>query len=195
LWPWAREKETEVYEMKGKDARWKKSKIAESAAAELAVVIETPRGSRNKLKHDPATQMFKLSKVMPEGMVFPYDFGYVPSTKAEDDDPLDVLVLTDEPLFPGCQVDCRLIGTIEAEQEQEGEKYRNDRLIAVAKASLLYSELTNIDELNPIVLNQIEEFFVNYQRVRGVKFKVLGRHGWERAAQTLRRAAAHKHAA
>ncbi len=147
---------------------------ASSEAAELTVVIETPRGSRNKLKYEPSAQSFKLSKVMPEGMVFPYDFGYIPSTKAEDGDPLDVLVLTDEPLFPGCLVDCRLIGAIEAEQEQDGQKYRNDRLIAVATASLLYSDLKNIDDLNPKVLKQIEEFFVNYQRVRGVMFRVLG---------------------
>lgn len=65
-------------------------------------------------------------------MVFPYDFGFVPSTKADDGDPIDVLVLTDEPLFPGCTVDCRQIGVIEAEQESEGKKQRNDRLIAAA---------------------------------------------------------------
>jgi inorganic pyrophosphatase len=172
-----------------------KAKNAPFTAAELKVVIETPRGSRNKFKYDASTQKFKLSKVMPEGMVFPYDFGYIPSTKAEDGDPLDVLVLTDEPLFCGCLADCRLVGAIEAEQEQDGKKYRNDRLIAVATASLLYSELENIDDLNPKVLKQIEEFFVNYQRVRGVTFKVLGRHGADHAVQILRRTARHKHAA
>src|SRR5437868_13373634 len=107
--------------------------------ARVTVVIETPKGSRNKLKFDPATRKFKLSKVMPEGMMFPYDFGFVPSTKAEDGDPLDVLVLTDAPLFPGCLVECTLIGAIEAEQKEEGETERNDRLIAVATQSLLYS--------------------------------------------------------
>src|SRR5436190_12923822 len=71
------------------------------SAARLSVTIETPKESRNKLKFDQGTRQFKLSKVMPEGMMFPYDFGFVPSTKAEDGDPLDVLVLTDEPLFSG----------------------------------------------------------------------------------------------
>jgi inorganic pyrophosphatase len=103
--------------------------------------------------------------------------------------------MSDEPLFPGCLADCRVIGAIEAEQEQEGKKYGNDRLIAVATASLLYSEPKNIDALNPKVLKQIEEFFVNYQRMRGVTFKVLGRHGADHAVQILRRAARHKHAA
>jgi inorganic pyrophosphatase len=69
--------------------------------------------SRNKFKYEPAQKMYKLSQVMPEGMAFPYDFGYIPSTKAADGDPLDVLVLTDETLFPGCLVDCRLIGVRE----------------------------------------------------------------------------------
>jgi inorganic pyrophosphatase len=175
-----------------------KSKIKNAAAGNsnhLDVIVETPKGSRNKLKYDPATRLFKLSKVMPEGMVFPYDFGFVPSTKAEDGDPLDVLVLTDEPLFPGCLVECVLIGAIEADQEEKGEKNRNDRLIAVAQQSLLYSEVKEIDHLNPIVVKQIEAFFVNYQKVRDVKFKILGRLGSERALDILRRAALQKQAA
>jgi inorganic pyrophosphatase len=173
----------------------KKEAQNSSRETQLAVVIETPRGSRNKLKYDSARTMFKLSKVMPEGMVFPYDFGYVPATKAEDGDPLDVLVLTDEPLFPGCSVDCRLIGAIEMEQQQEGETFRNDRLIAVAIQSLLYSETHDIDEVNPVVLKQIKDFFVNYQRVRGIEVKILGHHGTTRAFETLRRAATREHAA
>jgi inorganic pyrophosphatase len=139
--------------------------------------------------------MYKLSKVMPEGMVFPYDFGYIPATKADDGDPLDVLVLTDEPLFPGCLVECNLIGVIEAEQEEEGEKNRNDRLIAVAKHSLLYSKINTLDELNEVVLKQIKDFFVNYQRVRDVKVTILGQHGPERALENLRQASLRKHAA
>jgi inorganic pyrophosphatase len=173
----------------------KKSKPQSSEPAQLAVVIETPRGSRNKLKWDEDTQRFRLSKVMPEGMVFPYDFGYIPSTKADDGDPLDVLVLTDESLFPGCELDCRLIGAIEAEQEEEGKKFRNDRVIAVATASLLYSEIRNIDELNPVVLKQIGDFFTNYQHVRGIGFKIIGVHGWRRALEILRGSSARKHAA
>jgi inorganic pyrophosphatase len=164
-------------------------------ATQLAVIVETPKGSRNKFKYDPVTKTFKLSKVMPEGMVFPYDFGYVPSTKGDDGDPLDVLVLTDEPLFPGCWVDCALIGAIEAEQEEEGEKERNDRLVVVATQSLLYSEITKIDQLTPVVLKQIKDFFTNYQQVRGVKFTVLGHTGPERAIEIIQRAAEHKHVA
>jgi inorganic pyrophosphatase len=161
----------------------------------LQIIIETPRGSRNKLKFDSASRQFKLSKVMPEGMMFPYDFGYVPSTKAEDGDPLDVLVLTDAPLFPGCQVDCRLIGVIKAEQEQEGKTTRNDRLIAVAEASLLYSETRSLNDLNPTVLKQIDDFFVNYQRVRNVHVTILDHGGPSDAQDILQKASRRKHAA
>ena len=154
---------------------------------EINVTIETPRGSRNKLKYEPAKKMYSLSKILPEGMVFPYDFGFVPGTKAEDGDPLDVLVLTDEPLFPGCLVACTLVGVIELIQEESGHKERNDRLIAVARASLLYAEVNDLAALNPLVLKQVEEFFVNYQRVRNIKVTILGRHGPARAREVLRR--------
>jgi len=157
-----------------------------SASAQVTVIIETPRGSRNKLKYDPATWMYKLSKVMPEGMVFPYDFGFVPGTKADDGDPLDILVLTDEPLFPGCLVDCVLTGVIEMEQEVEGTMKRNDRLVAVAQASVLYSRIRKLADLDPVILEQIEEFFVNYQKVRDIKVNVLGRGGSEKALTILR---------
>ena len=92
--------------MKSRNRSVGKRSQRRSDPSHISVIIETPKGSRNKLKYDPAKRMYKLSKVMPEGMVFPYDFGFVPSTKAEDGDPLDVLVLTDDPLFPGCFVDC-----------------------------------------------------------------------------------------
>jgi inorganic pyrophosphatase len=163
-----------------------------SGPEQVSVIIETPRGSRNKLKYDPASRMYKLSKVMPEGMVFPYDFGFVSGTSAEDGDPLDVLVLTDEPLFAGCLVDCTLIGVIEAEQEEAGETKRNDRLIAVARASLLYSEIKDLAGLNPTVLKQIEAFFVNYQKVRDVKVNILDHRGPEKALEILRRSSTKK---
>ncbi len=161
----------------------------------IDVIIETPRGSRNKIKYDPSSRRFKLSKVLPEGMMFPYDFGFVPGTKAEDGDPLDVLVLTDEALFAGCLVQCRLVGAIEADQTEEGDTKRNDRLIAIATQSLLYSEIKSLDELNPKVLEQIDAFFVNYQRVRGIQFKVLGHAGPPQAQRILEKSADHKKAA
>ncbi len=156
----------------------------------VSVVIDTPQKSRNKFKLDPEAGTYKLSKILPEGMVFPYDFGSVPLTKAEDGDPLDVLVLIEEPTFAGCIVECRLVGVIEAQQRAGSEKpIRNDRLVAVARASLLYSEITHVDQLPHAVLNEVEGFFVNYDRLRNVEFKVLARSGPDRAAEILAEAA------
>ena len=96
-----------------------KLSLQKAKASSVEIIVETPKGSRNKYKYDPDNDVFKLSKVLPEGMVFPYDFGFVPSTKAADGDPLDVLMLMDEATFPGCLVECRLIGVIKAEQEEQ----------------------------------------------------------------------------
>jgi inorganic pyrophosphatase len=95
---------------------------AQSDAVTISVTIEAPRGSRNKLKYEPAKKMYSLSKILPLGMALPYDFGFIPGTKAEDGRSLDVLVLTDKPLFPGCLVESRVIGVIELAQEEAGKK-------------------------------------------------------------------------
>ena len=131
---------------------------------------------------------------MPEGMMFPYDFGLIPGTKGEDGDPLVVLVLTDEPVVPGCVVDCKLIGIIEAEQTEKGETKRNDRLIAVAQQSVLYEEVQEIGNLNATVLRQIEAFFVNYQKVRAIDYKIVSHAGPRRAIEVVNQAR-HKQAA
>jgi len=129
--------------------------------------------------------MFKLSKVLPEGMVFPYDFGFVTSTKGEDGDPIDVLVLLEEATFPGCLLECRIVGVIEAEQGYDHERKRNDRVIAVAQQSLLYSDVTHIRDLHSATLKQITAFFVNYQKLRNVEFTVLACQGPDKALDLL----------
>jgi len=94
------------------------------------VVIETPKGSRNKYAFDEKQNIFALKKVLPAGMAFPYDFGFVPSTVAEDGDPVDVLVLMDEPAAVGCLLQCRIVGIIEGEQGSKKNRERNDRIVA-----------------------------------------------------------------
>lgn len=153
----------------------------------VQVVIETPRGSRNKYSFDPEQGIFMLKKVLPEGMVFPHDFGFIPSTQADDGDPLDVLLLMDDPAFPGCLVPSRLVGVIEAEQVEEGETKRNDRLIAVAASSHTHSDIKSLDDLNQKMLDELEAFFVNYNAIDGKKFKVLDRKGPQAAAKCLER--------
>src|SRR5690349_11134874 len=88
-------------------------------------IIETPKGSRNKFKYDEELRLFKLGAPLPLGQVFPFDFGFIPSTKGEDGDALDILILMDEPAFAGCLVPAKLIGVIEAEQTEDSETVRN----------------------------------------------------------------------
>ena len=159
--------------------------FADKDQAILNAVIETPSGSRNKFKFDEKLGFFALSSVLPEGMVFPHAFGFVPSTKAEDGDPEDVLVIMDEPTFTGCIVATRLVGVIEAEQTEDGETERNDRLIAVAAHSRDYSEIQKLDDLNENMIKEIEQFFITYNKERGKKFRVLGTRGPKQALKLL----------
>lgn len=170
----------------------RKARQKDSPSEPVIVVVETPKGCRIKYKFDEQTGHIKLSKVMPEGMVFPYDFGFFPGTKGEDGDPLDVLILCDEPTFPGCQIDCRLIGILKASQKDKDRIKRNDRLIAVAQASILYAGLAEISDMEPQVLKQIEDFFINYKKVRGVDYKILSREGSKAAREALNAASEKK---
>src|SRR3954469_11420978 len=140
----------------------------------LMVVIETPKGSPNKLAFEPRYGTFVLKTVLPAGAVFSFHFGFVPSTRAEDGDPLDVLVLMDAPVFPGCIVPSRLIGVIEAEQTEEGTTERNDRLLAVAANSAAHRSIHKLSDLSPDLIDQIEHFFVSYNEMKGKRFAVKG---------------------
>src|SRR4051812_3768113 len=159
------------------------------------VIIETEKGSRNKFSFDEELNVFRLKKVLPEGMTFPHDFGFIPSTIAEDGDPLDVLVLMDEPGCTGCLVECRVIGAICAEQSEGGKKIRNDRLIGVAIPSHTHSDLRDVNDLNPAVLREVGTFFTNYNQGYGKKFKVLGYSGAKEAWKMVKKAAKAKKAA
>jgi inorganic pyrophosphatase len=138
----------------------------------VRVVVETPRGSRTKYSYDSEFRAIVLKKTLPEGMVFPYDFGFIPSTKGEDGDPLDVLVLMDVSTCPGCIIECRLVGLMQAKQKEKGEAaVRNDRFIAVENDSLVYKDVMDTKDLPKELMNQLEEFFIAYNRLEGKKFK------------------------
>jgi len=157
----------------------------DAQSGDLNVVVETSKGSRNKITFDPARGLFELTGVLPAGASFPYDFGFVPSTLAEDGDPLDVLVLLDEPVFAGCLVTCRLVGVVAANQtERDGETVRNDRLIAVSAKSRTHDDVRSLADLSDTLLHQLEHFFVSYNDEKGKCFEVLERKG-SRAARTL----------
>ena len=152
-------------------------KSSDAKHGTIRVVIETPKGSRNKYAFDPDDHIFTLKKVLPVGMAFPYDFGFVPSTLADDGDPVDVLVLMDEPAFAGCVLQCRPIGVIEGEQTDGKKKTRNDRIVAVEQDNHSYSAITHVDDLGKTFVRELEEFFVNHHRLSKKHYQVLDVRG------------------
>src|SRR5579871_2994917 len=149
------------------------------------VIIETPKGSRNKYAFDHEQRVFALKKVLPAGMTFPYDFGFIPSTKAEDGDPTDVLVLMEEPAFPGCLLKCRIIGVIEGQQGKKKKDDRNDRIIAIEEANHSYAHVHHVKELGKKFVKELEEFFVNYHDLQGEKYRVLDVKGPSEARRRI----------
>ncbi|MBV8362069.1 MAG: inorganic diphosphatase [Deltaproteobacteria bacterium] len=148
-------------------------------------VIESPRGSQIKFKYIPLLKSFAVSYILPAGSMFPRDFGFIPSTLGRDGDPVDILVFLDAPTFTGCIIPTRIIGAIEAEQTQDGDTFRNDRLIGIAAAAHEYARIESIDDLDPIIVKEIEHFYVSYNEMRGRHFKPLARSGPGRALELI----------
>ncbi|MFL5745853.1 MAG: inorganic diphosphatase [Niastella sp.] len=153
----------------------------------IEVVIESPRATQAKFKYDPKTKLFKLKRLLPLGMVFPYDFGFIPDTVGEDGDPLDALVMSEFGSFTGAHLTCRIIGALKAVQGKEGKKaVRNDRYFCVPVGSITYSPIENIDQLGKEHNKQIEEFFINYNKVDGKVFTCLGIVDPEKASKMIK---------
>ena len=152
----------------------------------LRVVIETPKGSRNKFAFNAEDHIFELKKVLPAGMAFPYDFGFVPSTEAGDGDPVDVLVLMDEPAFPGCVLECRPIGVIQGQQGDKKKKVRNDRIIAVEKDAHSWADVKTTGDLGKHFVRELEEFFVDYHKLSGQQYRVLALKGRAQARKLVK---------
>src|SRR5580692_9973906 len=144
------------------------------------VVIETPKGSAQKYDYVPNTPFFRLSKILPSGMVFPYDFGFIPKTKGEDGDPLDVIVISEFNSFPGVIIKCRIIGGIKAgqsESKRSKKMIRNDRFLAIPKCSNIFQHIKKMEDLPGKITDQLEAFFVDYNKLEGKKFKALDKMG------------------
>ena len=152
-------------------------------------IVEATRGSRNKFKYEPDSRIFLLDSVLPAGATFPFDFGFVPLTKGADGDPIDILILMDEPAFVGAVVPARLVGAIQAEQTEEGETFRNDRLISIASASHMYRGIDAIDALPANLVDEVEHFWISYNEIKGKTFRPIGRVGSRGAKHLVNEAA------
>ena len=153
----------------------------------VQVVVETPKGSTHKYDYDPKLEVFCLNKIMPLGMSFPFDFGFIPGTKGGDGDPLDILLLMDKPNIQGVVVQCRIIGVLEAVQiERNGKQVRNDRILAVSDLNKQGDKILDIKDLSSGTKTEIESFFRQYNELAGKEFQSLGWKGSREAVELIR---------
>lgn len=153
------------------------------------MIVETPKGSCNKYVYDAETQLFFLKKILPSGIVFPLDFGFIPGTKADDGDPLDALVLMEQPTFPGIVARCRTIGILEARQkDKKGNGFvYNHRVLMVASDSKLYASLKEVFDLEAYFVNSLNHFFEYYHEQEGGKYIPMEVKGSEAALEMIRK--------
>ena len=144
---------------------------------DVHVVVETPRGSRAKYAYDLKLEAFILSKSLLTGLTYPYDWGFVPSTKAADGDPLDIMVIHDAATFPGIVLTCRIIGILQIEQKSKGKTERNDRLFAVPRRSHSELGLRDVQDLSRPVRQELEKFFIATDELEDKKLEIIGWKG------------------
>lgn len=158
------------------------------ANSSIFIIIETPKGSTEKYDYDQKSGHFLLKKALPLGMHFPLDFGFIPNTRGEDGDPLDIVLYSEFSTFPGCRVECRLLGAIKAEQAvKNGHPIRNDRYIAIPLVSPDAETIHSIDQLPEKTLKELEAFFVNYNKEEGKNFRPLGYLNAKQSMQQIKK--------
>jgi inorganic pyrophosphatase len=156
---------------------------------DVHVVVETPRGSRAKFAYDPKIETFTLSKSLLTGLTYPHDWGFVPSTKADDGDPLDIMVIHDAATFPGLVVTCRVIGILRIEQKSKNKSERNDRLFAVPRRSHSEEALEDVRDLKKPIQEELEKFFIATDELEDKKLNIIGWKGPKAAVQAITDAA------
>jgi inorganic pyrophosphatase len=153
----------------------------------IHVVVETPRGSRAKLTYDPKLRVFVLSKSLIAGLTYPHDWGFVPSTQAEDGDPVDALVIHEAATSPGLVIKCKAIGVLEIIEHEKKKKQRNDRVMAVPVDSHAEQGLRDVRQLSKQVREELEKFFVATAELQSKTLECLGWRGPKRALQLIKR--------
>jgi inorganic pyrophosphatase len=156
----------------------------------LRVVVETPRGSQAKLDYDPKLKTFTLSKSLLTGLSYPYDWGFIPATRAEDGDPLDVMVIHDAATYPGLVLTCKIIGVLQVEQHKKRKKARrNDRVFAVPRGSHAEKDLSDVRDLTSAKREELEKFFIATDELEDKQLKILGWKGPKAALKTIKKGA------
>jgi len=153
------------------------------------VVVESPRGSAVKLKYDANLQAFKLSRPLPVGLAYPFDWGFVPGTQGPDGDPIDAMLVSDFAIPTGTVVPCHLIGVLEVEQNDgHGGRERNDRVIGVPTTAARIELLQHVDQLPARFRDELARFFVDVTHFEKKAVEILGWRSPEAARALITRA-------
>ncbi|MTI29731.1 inorganic diphosphatase [Xanthovirga aplysinae] len=145
----------------------------------IDVVVEIPKGSRNKYEYDYEKKMIRYDRMIFSSMHYPSDYGFVPDTLALDGDALDALVLVSEPTFPGCIIEVKPIGLF----RMTDDKGPDAKLICVPVSDPVWNKINNLEEVNPHLIKEIEHFFQVY---KDLEEKKVGIEGWEDKAAAIK---------
>jgi len=149
----------------------------------VEAVVEIPRGSRNKYEFDVATGSIRLDRVLFSSVHYPTDYGFIPGTKGADGDMLDILIIVEEPTFPGCRVNVRPIGFL----RMVDEKGTDEKILGVPVADPRFDGINDISDLQSHWLAEIENFFATYKMLEGKESLVQGWGGVSEAKQVLKK--------
>ena len=164
---------------------WHDLESGDDVPAKLNVVIEIPRGSRNKYELDKDSGLFRFDRLLYSAVHYPGDYGFIPRTLAGDDDPLDVLVMTTVPTFTGCLVEARPLGVFVME-----DKGTDEKILAVPLRDPLYTEYQELADVAPHFLREVEHFFSIYKDLEGARVNVRGWFGLEEATSAIKESCA-----
>jgi inorganic pyrophosphatase len=149
-------------------------------------IVEIPRGSRNKYEYDPATGAIRLDRVLFSSMHYPGDYGFIPGTACGDGDPLDVLILVEEPTFPGCRIRIRPIGVLLMQDGRDAD----EKILGVPVADPRFAEVADLNDLPQHWLAEVENFFETYKALEGQTTSAAGWRGARDAFVVLQRCCA-----
>lgn len=162
---------------------WHEVSAGENAPAIVNVIVEIPRGSKNKYEIDKKTGLIKLDRAMKTSQDYPFDYGFVPQSLWEDDDPLDVALFTTYPLASGILVEARVVGIMHMVDGGEGD----DKIIAVPKDDPRWDEVKDLKDLNQYALKEMQHFFETYKTIENKKVVVKGFEGKKAALSAVKK--------
>jgi inorganic pyrophosphatase len=147
----------------------------------VRMIVEIPKNSANKYEYDGALGVFRLDRTLYSPMHYPGDYGFIPGTVADDNDPMDVLCLVDSPSFPGCLIEVRPVGILNMVDNAEGDQ----KVLAVPNRNPRYDQIHTMDQIFPHVRREIEHFFTIYKELEGKQTKMQGWGGPREARKAL----------